>query len=45
MNNFRLSYIQRVKDMMPEAYSKLIPALPQANFKYANEGAGKSSQH
>lgn len=40
-NIFRLSYHQRIKDMMPESFESLIPAKPEPKFKYASEGAGK----
>ncbi|XP_017470240.1 PREDICTED: nuclear cap-binding protein subunit 1 [Rhagoletis zephyria] len=35
----RLSYHQRIVEMMPEAYAKLIPVAPQPNYKYASEDA------
>ena len=38
---FRLSYHQRIKDMMPESFQSLIPAKPEPKFKYAAEGAGR----
>lgn len=37
----RLSYHQRIKDMMPETYSKLIPVPGTPDYKYTSEGAGK----
>ena len=37
----RLSYHQRIKDMMPESFESLIPAKPEPKFKYAAEGAGR----
>lgn len=37
----RLSYHQRIVEMMPEAYAKLLPVSPQPNYKYASEEAGK----
>lgn len=37
----RLSYHQRITEMMPEAYAKLVPVQPQPNYKYASEEAGK----
>jgi nuclear cap-binding protein subunit 1 len=40
-NICRLSYHQRIKDMMPESFESLIPAKPEAKFKYAAEGAGR----
>lgn len=40
-NRFRLSYHQRITEMMPEGYAKLIPVPPQPNYKYASEEAGK----
>ncbi|XP_037931120.1 nuclear cap-binding protein subunit 1 [Teleopsis dalmanni] len=33
----RLSYHQRIVEMMPEGYAKLIPVQPIANYKYATE--------
>ncbi|KAK7866609.1 hypothetical protein R5R35_010440 [Gryllus longicercus] len=36
----RLSYHQRVKDMMPESYEPLIPVKPEPQYKYTAEGAG-----
>ncbi|XP_060574912.1 nuclear cap-binding protein subunit 1-like isoform X1 [Ruditapes philippinarum] len=36
----RLSYHQRIKDTVPEAFRELIPAKPQARYKYEEEGAG-----
>lgn len=36
----RLSYHQRVKDMMPESYECLIPEKPEPNYKYTADGAG-----
>lgn len=42
---FRLSYHQRIKDMMPEAYARLIPPVPGPDYKYMHEGAGKSLQN
>ncbi|KZC14827.1 PREDICTED: nuclear cap-binding protein subunit 1 [Dufourea novaeangliae] len=35
----RLSYFQRIRDMMPESYAELIPALPEPIYKYTSEGA------
>lgn len=37
----RLSYHQRIVEMMPETYGKLLPVQPQPNYKYASEEAGK----
>lgn len=36
-----LSYHQRITEMMPTTYAKLIPAPPVPNYKYTNEEAGK----
>nr|CAD7262474.1 unnamed protein product [Timema shepardi] len=36
----RLSYHQRIKEMMPPSYEALLPAKPDPKFKYAEEGAG-----
>lgn len=36
---YRLSYYQRIRDMMPEPYIDLIPALPEPIYKYSSEGA------
>lgn len=36
----RLSYHQRIKDSVPEAFSELVPAKPQVRYKYEEEGAG-----
>lgn len=41
LNIFRLSYHQRIKEMMPDAYSRLIPPEPKPDYKYMHEGAGK----
>ena len=38
----RLSYHQRIRDMMPESYAELIPAVPEPVYKYTSEGASKS---
>lgn len=38
---FRLSYHQRIRDMMPEAYNKLIPVPSAPTYKYSSEAAGK----
>lgn len=35
----RLSYYQRIKEMMPEAYEKLLPPIPQPCYKYTSEDA------
>lgn len=37
---YRLSYHQRIKDMMPASYEKLIPEITAPIYKYAAEGAG-----
>lgn len=37
----RLSYHQRIKDMMPEPYAKLIPIPSNPCYKYTSEGAGE----
>lgn len=37
----RLSYYQRIRDMMPESYAELIPAPPEPIYKYTSEGASK----
>lgn len=36
----RLSYHQRIKEMMPESYAKLIPNPPAPSYKYTSEDAG-----
>ncbi|ETN59105.1 nuclear cap-binding protein subunit 1 [Anopheles darlingi] len=36
----RFSYHDRFKEMMPEAYAKLIPKPPAPQYKYTMEGAG-----
>ncbi|XP_063215947.1 nuclear cap-binding protein subunit 1 [Bacillus rossius redtenbacheri] len=36
----RLSYHQRIKEMMPASYQALLPPKPEPCFKYAEEGAG-----
>lgn len=38
---FRLSYHQRIKEMMPIQYGKLLPEIPGPTYKYAAEDAGK----
>lgn len=38
---FRLSYHQRIVEMMPSSYAKLLPVQPMPNYKYASEEAGK----
>ncbi|KYQ47868.1 Nuclear cap-binding protein subunit 1 [Trachymyrmex zeteki] len=35
----RLSYYQRIRDMMPDSYTELIPAVPEPVYKYSSEGA------
>lgn len=35
----RLSYFQRIRDMMPESYAELIPEPPEPIYKYSAEGA------
>ncbi|KAK0167958.1 hypothetical protein PV327_001806 [Microctonus hyperodae] len=35
----RLSYHQRIRDMMPESYSELLPAMPEPIYKYTSEEA------
>ncbi|XP_058986605.1 nuclear cap-binding protein subunit 1 [Musca domestica] len=35
----RLSYHQRIVEMMPETYGKLLPVQPAPNYKYASEEA------
>lgn len=37
----RLSYHQRIMEMMPETYAKLLPVPSQPNYKYASEEAGE----
>ena len=32
--HFRLSYHQRVKDIVPESFLALVPELPAVTFKY-----------
>lgn len=39
--SLRLSYYQRIKDMMPETYDRLLPAIPAPDYKYTSEGAGE----
>ncbi|XP_076633760.1 nuclear cap-binding protein subunit 1 [Colletes latitarsis] len=45
----RLSYYQRIRDMMPESYADLIPPPPEPIYKYTSEGAsslpGTSAAH
>lgn len=41
MFGFRLSYFERVKEMMPEAYESLLPHTPAFHYKYSMEGAGE----
>lgn len=38
--SLRLSYHQRIKGMMPEAYAALMPQQPAPVFKYTSDGAG-----
>lgn len=40
-HDFRLSYHQRIRDMMPETYAKLIPIPSAPTYKYSSEGAGE----
>lgn len=35
----RLSYYQRIKEIMPEVYEPLLPAKPEPNYKYTNDDA------
>ncbi|KAH0556545.1 nuclear cap-binding protein subunit 1 [Cotesia glomerata] len=35
----RLSYHQKIREMMPENYAELIPAMPEPIFKFAAKGA------
>jgi nuclear cap-binding protein subunit 1 len=37
--SLRLSYFQRIKEMMPEAYEKLLPNQPLPDYKYTSDGA------
>lgn len=39
----RLSYYQRIADLVPDSFSNLVPLKPVTTFKYAQEGAGKKS--
>ncbi|XP_063973553.1 nuclear cap-binding protein subunit 1 [Diachasmimorpha longicaudata] len=39
LKSLRLSYHQRIRDMMPESYAELIPAVPEPIYKYSSEGA------
>lgn len=40
-SSFSLSYHQRITEMMPTTYAKLIPVTPVPNYKYTNEEAGE----
>ncbi|XP_056648176.1 nuclear cap-binding protein subunit 1 [Diorhabda carinulata] len=35
----RLSYFQRIREILPESFSKFIPEKPEPDYKYAQEGA------
>lgn len=37
--SLRLSYYERIKEMMPESYERLLPAQPLPNYKYTSEEA------
>lgn len=40
LKSLRLSYYQRIRDMMPESYVELLPPVPEPIYKYSAEGAG-----
>ncbi|XP_054287102.1 nuclear cap-binding protein subunit 1 [Macrosteles quadrilineatus] len=39
LKSLRLSYYQRIKEIVPESFEALIPAPPVPHFKYQGEGA------
>ena len=43
--HYRLSYHQRIVDIVPESFSALIPAKPATVYKFGGEaGSGKSAE-
>lgn len=38
----RLSYYQRIKEIVPEPYESLLPPMPEPHYKYAAENAGRN---
>ncbi|XP_071450272.1 nuclear cap-binding protein subunit 1 [Hetaerina americana] len=40
LKSLRLSYHQRIRDIMPEAFESLIPAKTEPKYKYTGENAG-----
>lgn len=40
----RLSYHQRIREILPDSFSCFIPAKPEPDYKYAKEGAGKETK-
>lgn len=38
---YRLSYQQRIREILPDSFSCFIPAKAEPDYKYAKEGAGK----
>ena len=41
---YRLSYHQRVKDIVPESFHSLVPELPAPEFKYASSASSTSDE-
>ena len=39
----RLSYHQRILDIVPESFTELVPIKPTPFFKYEQEGAGRGT--
>ncbi|KAF5299282.1 hypothetical protein FQA39_LY02455 [Lamprigera yunnana] len=39
MRNMRLSYYQRITEILPESFSKFVPVKGEPDYKYAKEGA------
>lgn len=39
---FRLSYHQRIREILPEGFARFIPEKPEPDYKYAQDGAGKN---
>lgn len=39
LKSLRLSYYQRIKEIVPEAYESLLPPLPEPHYKYGAENA------
>lgn len=41
LKSMRLSYYQRIREILPEQFNGFTPVKPEPDYKYAKEGAGK----